>query len=163
MLSKTLQEGFNEQIHQEFYSSYLYLAMAAHFEGSSLPGFASWMKKQSDEERSHGMRLWDHVFDRGGRVTLKAIEQPPPTFGAPLEVVQQVLAHEQKITASINALYALALKEGDVAAQIFLQWFVTEQVEEEKHATELVERVRMSGDKPSALFFLDHHVVGQRE
>ncbi len=161
MLSKTLQDAFDDHIQKEFYSSYLYLAMAAHFEASSLPGFASWMKKHADEERSHGMRLWDHVFDRGGRVTLKAIEQPPATFGAPLEVVQQVLAHEQKITASVNALYALALKEGDVAAQICLQWFVTEQVEEEKTATELVERVRMSGDKPSSLLFLDHHVLGQ--
>lgn len=163
MLSKTLQKAFNDQIQKELYSSYLYLAMAAHFESINLTGFASWMKKQSDEERSHGMRLWEHVFDRGGKVTLQAIEQPPVKFGKPLAVVEQVLEHERKITASIHALYALALKEGDVAAQIFLQWFVTEQVEEEKHATELVERVRMTGDNASGLLFLDQHVVGERK
>jgi len=163
MLSQTLQKAFNDQIQKELYSSYLYLAMAAHFESIGLTGFASWMKKQSEEERSHGMRLWEHVFDRGGKVTLQAIEQPPVEFGEPLAVVEQVLEHERKITASIHALYARALEEGDVAAQIFLQWFVTEQVEEEKHATELVERVKMAGDSASGLLFLDQHVVGQRK
>jgi ferritin len=163
MISKTLLNAFNDQIHKELYSSYLYLAMAAHFESASLPGFASWMKKQSDEERSHGMRLWEHVYDRGGRVELKAIEQPPTSFGKPLEVIAQVLEHEQKITASIHALYALALKEGDVAAQIWLQWFVNEQVEEEKHVTELIEQLKLSGDQAFGVLFMDKHVLGARQ
>jgi ferritin len=163
MLSKALQNGFNDQIQKEFYSSYLYLAMAAHFETVNLPGFASWMRKQADEERSHGMRLWQHVYDRGGKVELKAIEQPPTAFGRPLEVIQQVLEHERKVTASINALYALALKEGDVAAQIHLQWFVSEQVEEEKNASELVEQLKMSGDQAFGTLFMDKHVLGQRK
>ena len=163
MISKNLQNGFNDQIQKEFYSSYLYLAMAAHFESVNLPGFGSWMKKQADEERSHGMRLWEHVYDRGGKVDLKAIEQPPTAFGKPTEVFQQVLEHEQKVTASINALYALALKEGDVAAQIWLQWFVNEQVEEEKNASELIEQLKMSGDQAFGALFMDKHVLGERK
>jgi ferritin len=163
MFSKILQNGFNDQIQKELYSSYLYLAMAAHFESVNLPGFASWMKKQADEERSHGMRLWEHVYDRGGKVELKAIEQPPAAFGKPLEVFQQVLEHEQKVTASINALYALALKEGDVAAQSWLQWFVNEQVEEEKNASELVAQLKMSGELAFGALFMDKHVLGERK
>lgn len=162
MLSPTLQEGFNAQIQKEFYSSYLYLAMAAHFEAVNLPGFASWMKKQSEEERSHGMRLWDYVYDRGGRVELRALEQPPSSFGKPSEVMCQVLDHEQKVTASINALFALAVKEGDVAAQIFLQWFVNEQVEEEKNVNVLIEQLKMSGDQSFGVLFMDTHVLGKR-
>ena len=163
MLSKPLQSGFNEQIQKEFYSSHLYLAMAAHFEAANLPGFASWMKKQADEERGHGMRLWAHLVDRGGRVELKAIEQPPAAFGKPLEVFQQVLEHEQKVTGWINALYALSLKEGDTAAQIYLQWFVNEQVEEEKHATDLIEQLKMAGDQSFGALFMDQHVLGARK
>ena len=163
MLSTDLQNGFNDHIQKEFYSSYLYLAMAAHFESARLPGFASWMKKQADEERTHGMKLWQHVCDRGGKVELKAIEQPPVTYGKPLEVLQQVLNHEQKVTASINALYTLALKEGDVAAQLYLQWFVNEQVEEEKNASELIDQLKMSGDQGFAALFMDKHVLGARK
>ncbi len=163
MLSKSLQNGFNDQIQKEFYSSYLYLAMAAHFESVNLSGFASWMQKQADEERSHGMRLWEHVYHRGGKVELKAIEQPPAKFGNPLEVFQGVLEHERKITSSINALYALALEEGDVAAQIWLQWFVNEQVEEEKNVFGLIEKLKMAGDHAFGALFMDQHVLGQRK
>lgn len=163
MFSAKLETAFNDQIQKEFFSSYLYLAMAAHFEATNLPGFASWMKAQADEERSHAMKLWDYVYDRGGKVALKAIEQPPLTFGRPLDVFAQVLAHEQKVTASINALYAMTQDEGDVAAQIFLQWFVAEQVEEEKSVTDLIEQLRMSGDQAFAVLFMDKHVLGARK
>ena len=163
MLSKVLEKGFNDQMHKEFYSSYLYLAMAAHFESVNLPGFASWMKKQADEERGHTMRFWEHVHDRGGKVELKAIEQPPTAFGKPLEVFKKVLEHEQQITASVNALYAAALAEGDVASQVFLQWFVSEQVEEEKNVCELIEQLKMSGDQSFAVLFMDKHVLGARK
>jgi len=163
MLSKSLQNGFNDQIQKEFYSSYLYLAMAAHFESQNLSGFASWMQKQADEERSHGMRLWQHVYDRDGKVELKAIEQPPAEFGNPLEVLQKVLEHERKVTASVNALYALAEKEGDVAAQIWLQWFVNEQVEEEKIVVGLIEKLKMAAGQAFGALFMDQHVLGQRK
>jgi ferritin len=163
MFSETLQTAFNDQIQKEFFSSYLYLAMAAHFEAATLPGFAAWMKAQADEERSHAMKLWDYVYDRGGKVELKAIEQPPLAFGRPLEIFHTVLAHEQKVTASINALYALAAKEDDVAAQIFLQWFVTEQIEEEKSVTDLIEQLKLSGDQAFAVLFMDKHVLGARK
>jgi ferritin len=162
MFSETLQAAFNDQIRKEFYSSYLYLAMAADFEGASLPGFAAWMKKQAEEERSHAMKLWDYVYDRGGKVVLKALDEPPAAYGRPLQAMQHVLAHEQKVTESIQALYALAVKETDVAAQIFLQWFVTEQVEEEKTVTDLIEQLKMSGDQAFGVLFMDKHVLGAR-
>lgn len=163
MFSPTLETAFNAQIQKEFFSSYLYLSMAAHFEAVNLPGFAAWMKTQADEERSHAMKLWDYVYDRGGKVVLAAIEQPPVAFTRPLEVFAQVLAHEQKVTASINALYALAGEEKDVAAQIFLQWFVAEQVEEEKSVTDLIEQLKLSGDQAFAVLFMDKHVLGARK
>lgn len=163
MFSATLETAFNEQIQKEFFSSYLYLAMAAHFEAQNLPGFAAWMKTQAEEERSHAMKLWDYVYDRGGKVVLGAIAQPTASYGRPLEVFNAVLAHEQKVTASINALYALAVKENDVAAQIYLQWFVTEQVEEEKSVTDLIEQLKLSGDQAFALLFMDKHVLGARK
>jgi len=162
MFSEALHTGFNAQIQKEFYSSYLYLAMAAHFEAANLPGFAAWMKKQAEEERSHAMKLWDYVYDRGGKVELQAIEQPPGVFGKPLQMFQQVLEHEQKVTAAINALYALAGSEGDAAAQIYLQWFVTEQVEEEKTVTDLIAQLKMSGDQAFGVLFMDKHVLGAR-
>ena len=161
MLSNALQNGFNAQIQKEFYSSYLYLAMAAHFEAENLPGFASWMKKQSDEERGHGMKLWDYVYDRGGKVELAAIEQPPVAFGKPLEVFELVLAHEQKVTQSINALYALAAKDADVAAEIFLQWFVTEQVEEEDGVNDLLNKLRLINGEGQGVLMLDKDLAAR--
>lgn len=162
MFSAPLESAFNDQIQKEFASSYLYLAMAAQFEASNLPGFASWMKKQAEEEREHAMKMWDYVFDRGGKVALKGIEEPPAAFGRPLQAMQTVLEHERKVTAAIKALYALAGTEDDVAAQIFLQWFVSEQVEEEKTVTDLIEQLKMSGDHAFGVLFMDKHVLGAR-
>lgn len=109
------------------------------------------------------MKLWEYVYDRDGKVELKAIEQPPTAFGSPLEVFKQVLEHERRVTTSINALYALAVKEGDVAAQIYLQWFVNEQVEEEKTVCDLIAQLKMSGDQGFAALFMDKHVLGARK
>ncbi len=163
MFSKTLEKAFSEQINKELYSAYLYLSMAAHFDARNLPGFASWMKVQFGEEQMHAMKLYEHVYDRGGAVTLKAIEQPPVEFGKPLAIFEQVLEHEKVVTASINALYDLALKEGDNAAAVYLQWFINEQVEEEKNASDLVEQLKMSGDQAFGLLFMDKHVLGARK
>ncbi len=163
MISKTLEKAFNEQINKEFYSAYLYLSMAAHFDARNLPGFASWMKVQASEEQGHGMRLYGHLYDRNGAVTLEAIEKPPVEFGKPLAVFELILEHERKVTASIKALYELAVKEGDNAAAIFLQWFVNEQVEEEKNASDIIEQLKMSGDQSFGLLFMDKHVLGARK
>jgi ferritin len=161
VLSKTVQDAMNEQVNNEFYSAYQYLAMAAYCESVNLPGFAQWMRTQSQEETEHAMKFYDFILDRNGRVVLQAIEGPVIEFGSPLEVFEQALEQEQKVTAMINDLYGLAVKESDYASQAFLQWFVTEQVEEEKNAGDVAETLKMVGDKSEMLFLLDRE-LGQR-
>jgi ferritin len=160
-LSKALQGALNDQIQKEYYSSYLYLAMAAQLEAQNLPGAAKWTRIQSQEELTHALKLFDHVVDRGGRVTLAAIQQPPTEYGSALQLFKEVLKHEQQVTASIHALYALAGKEQDYPAQVMLQWFVTEQVEEEKNAAQVVEQLKVVGDSKTSLMLLDRH-LGKR-
>jgi ferritin len=161
MISQTIQNAINQQIKHEFYSSYLYLSMSAYFETLSLPGFARWMRAQSQEEQAHAMKLFDYVNDRGGSVELQALDQPPGEFQSPLDVFEQALQHERKVTALIHQLYALALKESDYATQTLLQWFITEQVEEEKNAGQIVEELKMTGGQPSALLMLDRELAGR--
>ena len=160
-LSKALQGALNDQIHKEYYSSYLYLAMSAHLEAQSLPGAAKWTRIQSQEELSHALKLFDHMIDRGNRVALAAIQQPPAEYGSALQLFEKVLEHEQLVTASIHALYALAVKEQDYPAQVMLQWFVTEQVEEEKNASQVVEQLKAVGESKTSLMLLDRH-LGKR-
>jgi len=159
MLGKKLESKFNEQIKHELYSAYLYLSMAAQFEAENFPGFASWMKKQAAEEQEHAMKFFGYINERGGRVILEAIEQPESEFGAPVEVFAAVLAHEQKVTALINGLYALAIEEKDYASQSFLKWFIDEQVEEEASASEILETLKMAGDKGHALIMFDRQLA----
>ena len=163
MLSKPVQDAINSQIQKEFESAYLYLGMAAHFDAVNLPGFAKWMRKQFEEEQGHAFKFYEYIYDQRGEVVLQPIAAPAAKFGKPIEVFQQVLAHEQKVTASIKAIYELALKEGDQATQIRLQWFLTEQVEEEKNAADIIEQLKMSGDLGFGLLFLDQHVLGARK
>jgi len=158
MLSKTLQDAINEQIKHEIQSAYLYLAMAQHCESVNLPGFAHWLAMQWKEELDHAMKFMGYVNARGGRVLLGAIEKPQAEYASPLAVFKQVLAHEQKVTALINKLYALAVKENDYAAQVELQWFVKEQVEEEKNATVIIEQLKMIGDSGTPLVMLDRQL-----
>jgi ferritin len=160
-LSKAMQDAVNAQIQKEYYSSYLYLAMSASLEANNLPGAAKWTRIQSQEELSHALKLFDHVVDRGGRVTLAAIQQPPTEYGSALQLFEKVLEHEQHVTASIHALYGLAVKEQDYPAQVMLQWFVTEQVEEEKNATQVREQLKAVGESKTALMMLDGH-LGKR-
>ena len=161
MISKTMQDAICDQIQAELYSSYLYLSMAAHFEAASLPGFAKWMRIQADEERGHAMKFFDYVLDRGGKVTLKAIEAPPAEFGEPLAIFEDVYKHEQLVTSLIHKLYAAALKENDYASQIMLQWFVSEQVEEEKNASAIIDTLKMMEDRKTGLVNIDHR-IGKR-
>jgi ferritin len=161
MLSEKLQQTMNEQIKNELYSAYLYLAMSAHFDAATLPGFARWTRMQAAEEQEHAMKFFDYIIDRGGRVELMALDKPPKDFGEPLEVFKEILAHEKKVTAMINKLYEVALTEKDYAAQTMLQWFLTEQVEEEKNASQIVDQLQMAEDHKGILINIDHH-IGKR-
>ena len=158
MLSAAMHKAINEQINKELYSSYLYLSMAAYFEEQNLPGFANWMYVQEGEEREHGMKFYEYLVDRGAKVELKAIAGPETTWKSSLEVFKQVQKHEAAVTASINALYELALSEKDYASQIMLQWFITEQIEEEKNAAEIVQKLEMIEAKGTAVLMLDHEL-----
>jgi len=158
MITKTMQDAMNDQINKELYSSYLYLSMAAYFEDRNLPGFAHWMRIQETEEREHAMKLYDFLLERGGKVALKAIDAPKTEWASTLEVAQEVAAHEAKVTASIHALYETAFKEKDYPTQVMLQWFITEQVEEEKNAAEIVANLKLIEERGTAVLMLDHRL-----
>ena len=135
--------------------------MAAHFEAASLRGFGHWMRLQAAEEYTHAMKFYDYILERGGEVVLGAIDAPAAEFGPPLAIFEEAYAHEQKVTASIHTIYVQAVKEADFAAQAFLDWFVTEQVEEEANAQEIVDRLRLAGDSGAALLMLDAEMKGR--
>lgn len=163
MLDSKLKDAINAQINKEFYSSYLYLAMAAHFDANGLPGFAHWMKVQAAEEWGHGMRFYEYLTEVGSEVVLAAIALPPLKFGTPKEVFQQVYEHEQTVTASINAIYDLAKKVNDPKTELMLHWFINEQIEEEKNDRDILDQLEMSGGTSFGLMFLDHNVLGKRK
>ena len=162
MIGKPMQDALNEQINKELFSSYLYLSMAAYFEEKNLSGFGNWMRVQADEEREHAMKFYDFILETGGKVMLKAIEAPKTEWNSNLEVAEEVAAHEAKVTASIYALYELALKEKDYPAQVMLQWFISEQVEEEKNAAEIVANLKMIEERGTAVLMLDKQ-LGKRK
>ncbi len=162
MLSNAVLNLINKQINHELYSAYLYLSMSAYFEGQNLPGFANWMRVQFHEEQEHGLKFYDYVHDQGGKVSLEAIEAPKVDFASPLEVFQLALAHEQKVTGLIKNIYKAALEEGDVATQIFLQWFISEQVEEEKNAAQIVDLLGKIGPSVGSLYQVDHQLGKRR-
>ena len=160
-LSATLQKSLNDQVRKEFHASYLYLAMSAWFAERTLDGFAAWMRAQAREESNHAMRIFDYILDRGGSVVLQAIDQPKPAWKSPLAVFEAAFAHEARVSASIKSLYEQAVKEKDHATGVMLQWFLTEQVEEEKTSSAIVERLRLVGDSASGLLMLDRQ-LGER-
>ena len=158
MLQKSVHDALSTQIKHEFYSSYLYLAMSAHCETKNYSGIAKWLKVQSEEEYGHAMKLFHYVQERGAAVVLQVIDQPPVNFGEPLELFKKVLKHEQKVTTLITALYELAAKEKDYPTQFMLQWFVTEQVEDEKNVTDIIDQIVRVGDTPVSLMMLDRQL-----
>jgi ferritin len=160
-MKQAVLDGINEQVRNELYSGYLYLAMSAHFEIENLKGFAHWMRLQAKEELEHAVRLFDHVARRGGRVTLMAIDAPPPEYGTPLSIFERALDHEREVTRSINELYRLARQENEYATELELQWFVQEQVLEEDNAATAVDQLALAGDNKAALLMLDRQ-FGQR-
>ena len=161
MLSDTMQDAFNKQLNAEMWSGYIYLSMSAWFEGQSLPGMAVWMKNQALEELIHAMKFYDHINERGGTVTLTAIEGPDTEWASPLAIFETAYEHECLVTSLINNLVDLAIKESDHASNAFLQWFVSEQVEEEDNAMAIVDQLKMAGDARGALFMIDRE-LGQR-
>ncbi len=158
MIKEKIQNALNDQLNAEIYSAYLYLSMAAYFHSINLKGFANWMEVQYQEEMTHAMKFYNYLLQRGGRVILKAIESPPVEWESPLDAFKAVYAHEQKVTGLINNLVELALEEKDHATHIFLQWFVTEQVEEEESADEVVQRLLIIGDSKHGMFMLDREL-----
>ena len=158
MLTPKMQKALNTHLNEELYSSYLYLSMAAYFEAKNLKGFANWMRIQSAEEQMHGMKFFDFILQKGGKVTLAEIGAPKIEWKSIPEVFADTLKHEQKISNLINKLVEVAMAEKDYATNTFLQWFVTEQVEEESNVEEIVQKIDMIGDNKSGLYMLDNEL-----
>ncbi len=161
MLSKKMQDALNGQLNAELYSAYLYASMSAYFESVNLRGFANWMRVQAQEEVVHAYKFYNFVNERGGRVVLRPIEGPPTEWDSPIAPFEAAYEHEQKVTGLINKLVDLAVSQKDHATNNFLQWFVTEQVEEEASANEVVQKLKLVGDARGGLFMLDRE-LGQR-
>ncbi len=162
MISEKMEKALNEQINEEMYSAYLYLAMSAWFESQNLPGFAAWMKVQMREENVHALKLFDFLHERRGRAVLKAIKEPGKDWKSPLAAFEAASEHEQHITGCINKLMNLAVAEKDHATAGLLQWFVKEQVEEEAAADRIVQMLKMAANAPGTLLMLDH-AMGERK
>jgi ferritin len=159
MIKAKVEKALNDQIRKEFYSSYLYLSMAAQFESMNLKGFAHWMQVQAGEETKHGMKIYGHVNERGGKVTLQAIDAPPSNWKSAKEMFTQACQHEAKVTESINKIVELARADKDNATEVFLQWFVNEQVEEEASTNEIAKKLQLIGDNGPALVMLDGELL----
>ena len=155
MMNKKIEAAFNRQINAETYSGFLYLAMSAYAEAKGLAGAASWLRNQYHEEMIHTFKFVDFIHERGGRVTYEAIEAPPAVWESPRAVFEAGLAHEEKVSGLINDLVDLSIAEKDHAANTFLQWFVSEQVEEESSFQEILDKFDLGGDHPGFLFLLD--------
>ena len=160
-LSTRLREAINSHLNAELYAAYLYLSMAAYCENISMPGFAHWMRLQHQEELSHAMKLFDFLNARESRVVLQAIDQPPTEFKSPSDVAEKTLEHERAVTSKIHRLYELTVEESDYPAQVLLQWFISEQVEEEKVIADVVEHLRLVGEDGTGLLMIDGR-LGER-
>ncbi len=159
MIKEIIQDALNKQINAELYSSYLYLSMSAYFESINLKGCANWMRVQTQEELVHTMKFYDYLIERGGKVLLSSIESPPTEWPSPLAIFENAYQHEQKVTGLINELVDLAIAEKDHATNNFLQWFVSEQVEEEASADEVVQKIKLMGDARGGIFMLDRELA----
>lgn len=158
-MNQNIVKAFNEHLNRELFSEYLYLSMAAWFESLNLKGFANWMRVQTQEEHAHAMLFYNFILDRGGTVALDKIDRPDQTWSSPLDAFTKALAHEEFISRNINDLFDLSLAAKDHAAHSFLKFFIDEQVEEEKNASEIVGRLKLIGDSASGLFMLDNELA----
>lgn len=161
IISKKMQEAINEQINAEMYSAYMYLSMSSHFQSQGLQGFANWMYVQWQEEMTHAVKFFNYVHERGGKVTLKEIKQPPYEWSSALEIMEASLEHEQHVTSLINKLVEISLEEKDYATNNMLQWYVKEQVEEEANVTAIVDELKMIGESKQGLLMLDKELRGR--
>ncbi|MBF0406935.1 MAG: ferritin [Candidatus Riflebacteria bacterium] len=159
MLTEKMVDALNSQINEEFYSAYLYMAMAEYYQDNKLPGFASWLRIQADEELGHGMKIISYLQDRNARAIFKAIAEPPREWKSPQAAVEEVLKHERHITSSINKLSDLAFEMKDHATRTFLDWYVKEQVEEEGNITTIIDQISMVAQMPSGLFMIDRELA----
>jgi len=160
-ISATMQKAINQQIQKEFASAYLYLSMAAYFEAQSLDGFGHWMRSQAQEEVLHGLKLFDHILDRDGAVDLESIPQPERKFDSPLAAFELAANHEAAVSRSIHDLFELSVQDKDYSSRALVQWFATEQVEEEKTANTIVDKLRLIGDDKAGLYMLDKELGGR--
>lgn len=158
MIGKRIQDVMNEQIKHETFSAYLYYSMAAYFHSKSLDGMAQWMKAQAQEELAHALRFFNHINDRGGRIELQAIEKPQLEWESPIAAFKAALQHEEFITGKINDLAKIADEENDRAASIMLQWFVTEQVEEEASVTAVIDMLKLVSDSGHGVLMADREL-----
>jgi len=158
MLTEKVQNALNDQFNAELYSSYLYLSMHAYFKSINLDGFANWMYQQAKEELVHAMKFYNFINQRGGRARTAAVAEPPSEWASPLAVFEETLSHEQKVTGLINDLVEVANEARDHATQIFLQWFVTEQVEEEENAGGVLEQLKLMKGHAGGLFMIDREL-----
>ena len=162
MASERMLKALNEQIQEEMFSAYLYLSMSADFESKNLKGFAHWMRLQAQEELIHALKFMDFIPEVNGEVTLLPIDQPQKTWETPLKAFEDAYQHELHISAKINELVRMALEDGDYATKTtLLDWFVSEQVEEEATASEVVELLKMAGDSFQRIFMLDQKLAGR--
>ncbi len=162
MISEKMAKSLNNQIKEELFSSYLYLSMAAYFTSQNWHGFANWMKKQSQEEYSHAMKIFDYLNEVDKKVNLEQLDKPKTDWDTPLDAFEDALKHELHITNKINELAKLADDENDFATANFLRWFVTEQVEEVASVKSIVEKMKYIGDQKNGLLFLDSE-LGKRQ
>ncbi len=162
MLKPNILEKLNEQFNHELYSAYLYYAIAGYFESVNLKGFAHWMVIQAQEELMHVSRIFDYINDRDARVSFRAVDAPPKDWKSHLVAVEDAYKHECKVSEQINECVAAAIKENDYSTHTFLQWFISEQVEEEANANDLVQKLKMIDNHPSGLFLLDSELAGRQ-
>ncbi len=161
MITKKMEMALNGQINKEFYSAYLYLAMSAYCNKLNLPGAEHWFRMQYDEEVLHMTKMFDYVMQHGGNAHLLQIDEPPREFGTILDVFEASLAHEQFVTMSINEMLDVAMDEKDHATRVFLQWYITEQVEEEANVEEIIQRLKLAGDNGGALMMIDDKLAAR--
>ena len=161
MINYKVEEILNEQINKEFYSAYLYLAMSAYFDESGLKGFANWTKVQAKEEMDHGMILFNYIIERNGNINLKAIEAPKNNFENPLQVFEMILEHEKLVTNSIEYVANLSEDECDRATRHFIDWYISEQVEEEAQVLDVIKMIKMFGTESSVLYHIDKELMSR--